>query len=460
MNENPSEVTINILINGKKYENLFRITISDSINSLKRLKDKVLSYISTYLSIKTPSNSDKIRVFNYKGIEIDNADIDYLYEDQFLFISLDGSSFSISNYINEYQTVSLIKSGGYGKVFLCKHVITGKQVAIKQNDIADLSNDEIYNISREALYLESMKHKNVVKYINSYTNDKCFYTIMQYAEGGELQSYILENKWISERKSKKIFSQMTDAIKYIHSKNIIHRDLKPNNILFSDSNKECILIIDFGISGYSFGNIHEKIKAGTVKFSPPEIAGCVNFNSSAKLDIWSMGVILYFMLFGILPFEGESESEIINKILNEEVAYPSNIPLSKACRLLLQGLLEKNPELRIDLNSDLIEDWINDPCLVKYHMKNEYVDDINIDDLSQFEKMIIKEEAVFPQIDKDEKGSPFKNRNKSKTMTLTGMMNHCNIKNISEKKNSSVVKGGYISPVKSPDKKRSKVSKG
>ena len=257
--------SVNIIFNGKKYEKSFVLYLPRSINSLKRLKDIINS------NLKHSISYEKLRIFNYKSIEIDNTDIEYLTNSQFLFVSLDGSNFSIINYFNEYNIVKPIKSGGYGKIYLAEHSITKRHVAMKINDLTNLSNEEVYNISREALFLESLKHKHIIKYINSFSYEKSFYTIMEYAQGGELGSYINEKKWLLEEEVKCIFLQILEALKYIHNKNIIHRDLKPNNILFLDKNKQNIVIIDFGISGYSCGNIHDRIKAGTVKFVPPEV---------------------------------------------------------------------------------------------------------------------------------------------------------------------------------------------
>ncbi len=184
-----------------------------------------------------------------------------------------GSGFNVLNYVYEYEFVRWIKSGGYGKVFLGKHLLKKDYyVAIKKIETSNLSTDEIYNISREALYLQSFQHKNIIKYINSYIYDNHFYTVMDFAAGGELVGYLSEHKILSESDCKRIFKQVHDAVKYIHSRNVIHRDLKPNNILFLDEKYENVVLIDFGISGYSSGNIKEEIKAWTTKFIPPELA--------------------------------------------------------------------------------------------------------------------------------------------------------------------------------------------
>jgi calcium/calmodulin-dependent protein kinase I len=121
-------------------------------------------------------------------------------------------------------------------------VITGENVAIKKQDISALNSEEIYNISREALYLQSFKHRNIVKFINSYVYENQFYTVMQCAVGGELNTYLEKEKYISEFEARRIFKQLHEAVKYIHSRNVVHRDLKPNNILFLDEKRENVVV--------------------------------------------------------------------------------------------------------------------------------------------------------------------------------------------------------------------------
>ena len=282
LNDDEKEKMVRICFNGKQYNKSFEITLPKSVNSLRRLRDCIFSNLKT-------NYTDKLKIFNYKGIEIDEADIDYLGDGQLLFLSLEGSSFCTINYLNEYDNVKSIKSGGYGVVNLAKHVLTGKLVAIKQSSVSNLSNDEIYNISREALYLESFKHRNIIKCYNSFSYENNFYMVMQYAEGGELGKYLEEKRWLTEKEAKQVFMQIADAMQYIHNKNVIHRDLKPNNILFTDKNRKNIAIIDFGISGYAVGNIQEKVKAGTLKFVPPEVSAVV------------LLFLLFFLVFSCFP---------------------------------------------------------------------------------------------------------------------------------------------------------------
>lgn len=118
-------------------------------------------------------------------------------------------------------------------------------MAIKKQDISFLTSEEIYNISREGLYLQSFKHKNIIKFINSYVYENQFYTVMQCAKGGELTHYLDEKKILSEFEARRVFKQLHDAVKYMHTKNIVHRDLKPNNVLFLDEARENLVVNNF-----------------------------------------------------------------------------------------------------------------------------------------------------------------------------------------------------------------------
>jgi hypothetical protein len=221
---------------------MLKIKINPSINSLKRLKDAINYNIKDY-------KISNIKIYNHKGLEIDNADIDNLLNNQVIYVALDGESFNLINYIYEYEFVKWIKSGGYGKVFygiqyltIARNVINNEDYAIKKIDISNLQSEEIYNIYREALYLESFKHKNIIKFYLSFIYDNNFYTVMDLAKGGELSKYINDQKCLSERTAKKLFRQIHQAVAYIHSKSVIHRDLKPNNILFLDDKNENLVV--------------------------------------------------------------------------------------------------------------------------------------------------------------------------------------------------------------------------
>ena len=366
MEKSNSEDKIEIIpwLNGKEKEYSFKLEINSVYSlSLKYLKELILKTILSTKelnSLFSLQNYSQIHtLYNDKEIPLDDTDIQYLKQDQIIFFTFDSSSFKSSNHFNQYQFIRWIKSGGYGQVFLSKHVYSKKEYAIKQIDTSGFSNEDLYNISRENLILRSMIHKNVIRCYDSFAHNNKFYTVMDFAEGGEL-TYLLKDKGpLSEDEAKKIFKQIYEAVCYIHSRNIIHRDLKPNNILFLDKERTHIVIIDFGISGMSNGNQREKIKAGTTSFLPPETVSGEEFSSNQKLDIWALGVILYYMVEGHYPFEGKNTKEIIKSILKENLEFNKKIKISNVLKALIGGMLEKNFRFRIDDDSDLFNKWFN-----------------------------------------------------------------------------------------------------
>ena len=366
MNKPSSGDKIEIIpwLNGKEKEYSFKLTInlknSLSLNYLKELILKTILSSKELNSIFSHLKFSQVHtIYNSKEIPLDDTDIQYLKENEVIFFTFDNSSFKSSNHFNQYKFIRWIKSGGYGQVFLSKHVYSKKEYAIKQIDTTDFSNEDLYNISREHLILRSMLHKNVIRCHDSFAHNNKFYTVMDFAEGGELTLLLKDKGALSEDEAKKIFKQIYEAVCYIHSQNIIHRDLKPNNILFLDKERTQVVIIDFGISGMANGNQREKIKAGTTSFLPPEIASGEEFSSNQKLDIWAMGIILYLMVEGSYPFDGKNTKEIITAILKNRLEFNKKIKISQPLKTLIGGMLEKNYRFRIDDDSELFNKWFN-----------------------------------------------------------------------------------------------------
>ena len=361
------KVNIILWLNGKEKEYSFKLTLNSKNNlNLKFLKELIIKTIisnkelnSIFSHFYSDHQIQINHLYNQKEILLEDSDIQYLKQNEIIFFTFDNSSFKSSNHFNQYQFIRWIKSGGYGQVFLAKQIYSEKQYAIKQIDTTNFSNEDLYNISREYMILRSMMHKNVIKCYDSFAHNNKFYTVMDYAEGGELSTLLKEEGVLSEQESKKIFKQIYEAVCYIHGQNIIHRDLKPNNILFLDEERTHVVVIDFGISGFANGNQREKIKAGTTTFLPPELASGEEFSSNRKLDIWALGIILYRMVEGVYPFEGKNAKEIIKSILKGKLEFNKKIKLSYPLKTLIEGLLEKNHRFRIDDDSELFNKWFD-----------------------------------------------------------------------------------------------------
>ena len=401
MNEddNQNDIELIIWMNGKTKEYSFRYKLGNishiSLTAI-RLKFLLSKYIfdnnKLYNLLNIPQNAELIQhLYTKNEVELEDFDIPHLKNNDILFFSFDAFSvYKSSNNYYQYEFIKLIKSGGFGKVFLAREISTNKEFAIKEISIQNFSNEDLYNISREYMILKEMSHNNIINFHSFFTYDNKFYTVMDYAKGGELSNLLESKKKLSEEEAKNIFKQIYNAVYYIHGKNIIHRDLKPNNILFLDEEKTHIVIIDFGISGIANGNQREQIKAGTVKFLPPEMLSGKVFASNTRLDMWALGIILYRMVEGCYPFEGKNYKETMNNIFKAKLVFNPKIKISPPLRQLLEGLLEKNFRFRIDNDSDLFNKWFNHKTIInnieKKVKKNENVEEdlYNIEYLNKY----------------------------------------------------------------------------
>ena len=353
INENKNEFELTIWKNGKGVDSCTKLKISDEINTIFKLKELILISRNKINNIAP----DKIRLFNQKGFELEDADLKLLKDSPLIYLSYDSKDFSYLNYYYEYKVIKPIKSGGFAEVYLAENILNKQLVAIKKTDIKHFSTDEIYNLTREGRLLSNLNHPNIIKIYCYYTYENYLYNVMEYAKGGELTQYINSTKDIPEEKIKSIFKQIYDAVKYIHNKNIIHRDLKTNNVVFLDQEKTQVAIIDFGISStFSGGDV---LKAGTLKYLPPEAFQENNINS-IKIDMWALGVILYILYFKKFPYDGKTSGEIKNKILFEPISYPKNVKIRKTLMELINKLLDKNSDERISTADESFSKYFND----------------------------------------------------------------------------------------------------
>ena len=347
------EFELTIWKNGKHADSCFKIQVSKDVNTIQKLKDLILF---SKKSITTPP--EKIRLFSHKGIELEELDLPYLKDSPLIYISFDNKEFNNINYYYEYNIIKPIKSGGFGKVLLGEDVLTHNLVAIKKTDVKHFSTEEMYNLSREGRLISNLSHPNIIKIYNFYTYENYLYNVMEYAKGGELTQLINSKDEIPETKIKDIFKQIYSAVKYLHNKNIIHRDLKTNNIVFLDEEKTHVAIIDFGISSTSCGG--DVLKAGTLKYLPPEILTGDTFKNSNKIDMWALGIILYLLYFKKFPFDGKDFSEIKKRIHYEPVFYPKNIKIRKTLINLIDKLLDKDYNTRISCGDESFIEYFDD----------------------------------------------------------------------------------------------------
>lgn len=283
-----------------------------------------------------------------------------------------------------YNMQEYCGSGHYGTVSRAILITDpSQQFAIKK-----ISKDFIRNtdhLRHEVEILSALHHPNIIKIYETYQDSKYFYIVMQYCGGGTLLSRISSANKYSEKSAAVILDQMIRAVMYLHSKGICHRDIKPENFLFSSEKPNAKLkLIDFGVS-QKFGKWMKNMKEmiGTIYYVAPEV---IQGNYDEKCDNWSIGVIMYLLLCGSLPFNAKSEDLIIHRILHSEVHYDYNIwaKISPEGRDLVQRLLTKSSECRISM-----EEAYKHPWFLKNFGEND-----NSSPLSNLQDYAYKEELV------------------------------------------------------------------
>ena len=290
----------------------------------------------------------KYRLFDSQGGEVDNDDIEYLHADDALFLSK-GEDFVKSSSLALYQEISVLGRGGFGMVKLYQHILTNKKVAIKFVNISQESASALNRIFKETETLRSLTHPNIVKLLDSFTLDRHLCFVMEYCKGGELRKYLEKNGPVPIDRFYSIALQIVEAIQYCHNARIIHRDLKLENILFADSMQTHLKIVDFGISGMLTVNGQgDRSDAGSLLYLAPEVLSGADNKSTPALDVWSIGCILYALLTGKQPFQGENQRESAKRILSVRYTeLPPEVP--PPLRLLIKGILRKDPSRRWSL---------------------------------------------------------------------------------------------------------------
>ena len=208
--------------------------------------------------------------------------------------------------------------------------------------------DEVNSIYKEANSIKKLKHKNIVELYHAFVEGKQLIMIMELARGGELMEYVQKKGKLDEKEARKILLQIVNAIQYCHSHGVVHRDLKLENILFKEIEDQFVKVIDFGISGVCTTFQADTVDAGTIAYMPPE---CFegNVSTSPALDIWAIGLMFYAMIYGTLPFYGQTETETKKKIREGKLVFPDDVPATQMAKEIMTGMLVKEADQRLGL---------------------------------------------------------------------------------------------------------------
>ncbi|KAG0322171.1 hypothetical protein BGZ99_003437, partial [Dissophora globulifera] len=244
--------------------------------------------------------------------------------------------------VGNYQLGQVIGQGTYGKVKLATHALTGQQVAVK---IVNKTHAAI--ITREIYHWRCLTHPNIAHLHEVLTTESKIYLVTEYCQNGEMLEALIRDGRCRPALAKRWFRQICLAIQYCHSRKIVHRDLKLENILLDSQNN--VKLIDFGFTRECESKKLLESYCGSAAYTAPEIIVGKKY-SGPEADIWSLGVILYTLLAGYLPFDDDNEAVVQDKIVQLDYEMPN-------AQELIQGILKEDPKERYSIEQILNHSW-------------------------------------------------------------------------------------------------------
>ncbi|VTZ68799.1 calcium-dependent protein kinase 7, putative [Plasmodium chabaudi chabaudi] len=287
---------------------------------------------------------------------------------------------------NLYEIHEQLGQGKFSTVYRGINKQTNSEFAIKVINNRSVSIYEKELLRSEISILRLLRHPNVIFLKEIINTKETLYISMELVKGGELYDFLLSETRLSEIHANKIISQLIKTVAYLHKCGIIHRDIKPENILLTDKSKDAqIKLTDFGLSTLCAPNELLKEPCGTLAYVAPEVITLQGYNH--KVDAWSIGVILYLLLSGKLPFPINKNTEM-NIQKTYVLSFRDNIwkTISSSAKDLISKLLELNAEKRISASEALEHIWIKNPTAVinenSVIYKNEEINILNLQDVS------------------------------------------------------------------------------
>ncbi|CAD8209185.1 unnamed protein product [Paramecium pentaurelia] len=355
-------------------------SISDDVRFVNQkgdIKQKTLINVENYLFYKT--KKDKL-----KWIDFENAIIEQFHHQKYghairlikcfdvVEIFCDAQSwfkyikrFTIqSDFNSNYILRKRIGRGQFSEVFKAKNKQDGNEYAIKIYQKSNLF-DEVDRaaIQKQISVLRRLQSDFTIKFYEVFESTDQVFVVQELLMGGNLMDYIIRENFFSEDQAAKLIFRLVKAVNYIHSKNIIHRDIKPENLIFRfQDNVETLCIKKFQLADFYNPDVnYHYICCGTPGFIAPEIL--LNQNYDQKVDVFSIGVTLYILMTGQMPFEGDFEKRLEQNV--EGLVDFSMINLSILGMNFIKTTLQPNPEERLSSHQCLNHQWFVQEQLAK-----------------------------------------------------------------------------------------------
>ncbi|KAJ3265561.1 hypothetical protein HK104_006278, partial [Borealophlyctis nickersoniae] len=262
-------------------------------------------------------------------------------------------------FLDRFVIKRALGEGSYGKVKLAFDMLANRTVALKIIQKASLKkSSHITRLKREVRIMRLLHHPHIARLYDVTETDREIVLVMEHVEGGELFDYIVAHKRLKERIARRLFRQIVSAVDYCHQSSIIHRDLKPENLLL-DTDRN-IKIIDFGFVKLYDRYDMLKTFCGSPFYASPEMILGKQY-AGPEVDVWSMGVILFALLNGHLPFRDSNNTELYRKI-SQGVYETQTQYMTASSADLIKKMLTVDPETRATIEQIRNHPWVLEGC--------------------------------------------------------------------------------------------------
>lgn len=262
----------------------------------------------------------------------------------------------------ELDQGKILGTGVNGAVYHGRSKLHGEAVAVKAFELCGISKEDRNFLRNELEVFLTLDHPHIMRLRDIYEDAHRVTMVTEILEGGDLLERIVQLNGYSEGDAAQATSQMLRAVLYMHNLDIVHRDIKCEHFLYDTLEGRHLKLIDFGFSRTLKNRRNKKMMhgCGTINYMAPEVLRCLYTN---KCDLWSLGVVVYVMLLGTLPFEGKNQEHLFDQILEgsyrtDQAAWAN---LSSHATQFLKGLLQVNPDERLSAKDALQHPWITMP---------------------------------------------------------------------------------------------------
>mmetsp|Transcript_14676 Transcript_14676/g.23103 ORF Transcript_14676/g.23103 Transcript_14676/m.23103 type:complete len:320 (+) Transcript_14676:161-1120(+) len=256
--------------------------------------------------------------------------------------------------LNDFEIGKPLGRGKFGSVYLAREKQSKYIVAIKVLHKSQLLKAGVEHQLRREIEIQShLRNKHILRMYGYFYDAKRVYLILEYSPGGELYKKLTAKGSFTEQVSARYICDLAQALDYCHAKHVIHRDIKPENLLVGAYSE--IKIADFGWSVHAPTSRRNTL-CGTLDYLPPEMVE--GREHDEKVDIWSLGVLLYEFLYGNPPFEADGHSATYRRISRVDLQFPAKPDISDDAKDLIRRLLVKNPDRRMKLKDVRKHPWV------------------------------------------------------------------------------------------------------